>query len=177
MRSKRLKLLCFKDKVEILLSILASISIVILFLIIIFVLKEGFPAFIRLGFSSFLLGRRWAPYYEDFGAFPLLYGSILIVFGSLAISVPLGVSTAIFLAEYSPKWLSDMIKPVIELLASIPSIIYGFFGLTFLAPKIMEFLNISMGKVALTASMVLSIMTLPTIVSISSEVIASVPKE
>jgi len=177
MRLKCPKFLCFKDKAEIFLFILASISIIILFLIIVFVLNEGVPAFIELGFSNFLFGHRWSPYYGNFGAFPLIYGSILIVLGSLAISVPLGVFTAIFLAEYSPRWLSNMLKPIIELLAAIPSIIYGFFGFVFLAPKIMEFLDVSIGEVALTASIILSIMTVPTIVSISSEVIASVPKE
>ncbi len=166
-----------EDKAEIVLFILASASVLILFLITAFVLKEGAPAFTSMGLSNFLFGQRWEPYYRSFGAFPLLYGSLMIVFGSLVISVPLGIFTAVFLAEYAPRWLGDLLKPIIELLAAIPSIVYGFFGFVFLAPRIMEFFNLSFGKVALTASIILSIMTVPTIVSISSEVIFSVPKE
>ena len=176
--------LCFKgpkfhikDKVEIILFMTASASVLILFLIIVFVFEEGVPAFANIGLSNFLFGRRWAPYYKSFGAFPLLYGSLMIVFGSLVISVPLGIFTALFLAEYVPRWLGDLLKPIIELLAAIPSIVYGFFGFVFLAPRIMEFFDFSFGKTALTASVILSMMTVPTIVSISSEVISSVPKE
>ena len=166
-----------RDKAKAALFISALTSVLILFLIMIFVIKDAAPAFIDIGPSNFLFGRRWAPYYGSFGAFPLLYGSLMVVFGSLTISVPLGILAAIFLAEFAPRWLSDFwLKPIVELLAAIPSIIYGFFGFVFLAPMLMEFLDLSFGKVALTASIILSIMTVPTIVSISSEVISSVPK-
>ncbi|MCD6242726.1 phosphate ABC transporter permease subunit PstC [Candidatus Bathyarchaeota archaeon] len=177
MRLGKPNFLCFKDKAEIILFTVASASVLILFLITVFVFEEGVPAFMNMGLSNFLFGQRWAPYYKSFGAFPLLYGSLMIVFGSLVISVPLGIFTALFLAEYVPRWLGDLLKPIIELLAAIPSIVYGFFGFVFLAPRIMEFFDLSVGKTALTASVILSIMTVPTIVSISSEVISSVPKE
>ena len=166
-----------KGGIETFLFTLASLSTIALILITIFVFREGFPIFMNIGLINFLFGERWAPYYESFGAAPLLYGSLMIVFGSLSISIPLGVLAAIFFAEYTPRWLGDLIKPIIEILAAIPSIIYGFFGFTFLAPKIAEFFNLSFGKTALTASIILSIMVIPTIVSISSEIIASVPKE
>lgn len=166
-----------REKVEFLLLILSFVPVLILILITAFVFKEGLPAFTKIGLLNFLFGRRWAPYYESYGALPLLYGSIMIVFGSLLISIPLGVSAAIFLAEYIPRWIGDLVKPIIELLAAIPSIIHGLFGLMFLAPRIAEFFNLSTGKTALTASITLSIMVLPTIVSISSEVISAVPME
>ena len=156
---------------------LSFISVLILILITAFILKEGSPIFTKIGLFNFLFGWRWAPYYESYGVFPLFYGSIMIVFGSLSISIPLGVLAAIFLAEYISRWIEDLVKPIIELLAAIPSVIYGFFGFMFLAPRIAEFFDLSTGKTALTASIILSIMVLPTIVSISSEVISSVPME
>jgi len=165
------------EKIEILLLFLSLISLLILVLIVVFVIKESIPAFAEIGFLDFIFGQRWAPYYEDYGAFPLIYGSIMIVLGCLLLSVPIGILTAIFLAEYIPRSIEGIIKPIIELLAAIPSVIYGFFGLIFLAPKIAALFDLNIGKTALTASIILSIMVLPTIVSVSSEIIASVPLE
>ena len=105
MRLGKPNFLCFKDKAEIILFMVASASVLILFLITVFVFEEGIPAFMNMGLSNFLFGQRWAPYYKSFGAFPLLYGSLMIVFGSLVISVPLGIFTALFLAEYVLRWL------------------------------------------------------------------------
>ncbi|HID08228.1 MAG TPA: phosphate ABC transporter permease subunit PstC [Armatimonadetes bacterium] len=123
------------------------------------------------------LGGRWAPYYDRYGAIPLVYGSLMVVFGAILIAVPLGVSSAIFLTEYTPRRLKEIVRPAIELLAAIPSIIYGFLGMIFIAPAITQLFNIPLGRTALTGSIVLSMMVAPTIVSISSDVMSSVPRE
>ena len=142
-----------------------------------FVLKEGLPSLAEVGFSDFILGRRWAPGYEEYGALPLIYGSLMVVFGALAISIPLGISSAIFISEVLPPTLGEIVKSVTELLAAIPSVIYGLIGFQFLAPWIATTFGISSGECALTGSVVLSIMVLPTIVSISGETMVAVPRE
>jgi len=167
----------FKDRIEITLLIVSFLSVLILSLITIFLFYEGAPAFMEIGTFNLLFGDNWAPFYGRYGAAPLIYGSIMIVVGSLVISIPLGVIAAIFFAEFIPRWLGDLIKPFIELLAAIPSIIFGFFGLAVLSPIISDLFGLALGKTAFTASIVLSIMVVPTIVSISSEVISSVPND
>ena len=171
-----LKSLRRMDWVKLILMTIASLSIVIVLLIALFTISESIPAFSSLGLDL-LLGDRWAPYYGRYGATPLVYGSLIVVFGAVLIAVPLGVLSAISLAEYMPRKLGEVVKPMIELLAAIPSIIYGFLGMVFIAPTITKLFGISLGRTALTASIVLSMMITPTIVSISSEVISSVPRE
>lgn len=164
-----------KDRVVAALSAVSSLPIFVLLLIIIFITWQGLTAFRMLGLEMF--GFRWDAEYGYFGATPLIFGSITVVAGALLIAIPIGVLSAIFLAEYAPHWLRDVVKPMVELLAAIPSIIYGVFALVFVAPIIKEVFSLPSGLVALTSSMILSIMTLPTIVSISSETISAVPKE
>ncbi|RLE88385.1 MAG: phosphate ABC transporter permease subunit PstC [Thermoprotei archaeon] len=165
-----------RHPVEIILPIIALSSVLILILIIVFVLNEALPALLLLG-PGLILNEKWRPYYEEYGALPLILGSLLIVSGSVLIAVPLGVLSAIFLTEYLPRSLREPFRSVIELLAAIPSIIYGFLGMMFIAPAISDLFEVPLGKTALAGSIVLSMMIVPTIVSISSEVIASVPKE
>jgi len=162
--------------VEIVLFLCAAFSIVILFLMLLFVAKEGTLAFSMFG-ADLILGTRWDTNSNLYGAFPLIYGSFMVVCGALVISIPLGVCTAIFIAEALPFSLRDLVKSIIELLASIPSIIYGFIGITFLAPMIASFFGLFSGATALTASIVLAIMSVPTIVGVSGEIIAAVPKD
>jgi phosphate transport system permease protein len=161
---------------EIILFICASFSIIILLLMLSFVAKEGAFAFSRFGADLFF-GQRWDTNANMYGGFPLLYASFMVTSGSLLISIPLGVCTAIFIAEVLPFSLKDPIKSIIELLASIPSVIYGFIGGIFLAPVISSLFGLASGEIALTASIILAIMTIPTIVGLSTEIIASVPKE
>jgi phosphate transport system permease protein len=161
---------------EIILFICASFSIIILLLMLFFVAKEGAFAFSMFGADLFL-GQRWDTNANMYGGFPLLYASFMVTSGSLLISIPLGVCTAIFIAEVLPFSLKDPIKSIIELLASIPSVIYGFIGGIFLAPVISSLFGLASGEIALTASIILAIMTIPTIVGLSTEIIASVPKE
>jgi len=162
--------------IEIVLFICASFSIVLLFLMLIFVAKEGAFAFSTIG-TDLLFGQTWDIKSHKYGGFPMLYGSFMVTSGSLLISIPLGVCTAIFIAEVLPFSLKDPVKSIIELLASIPSVIYGFIGVIFLAPMISSFFGLPNGEIALTASLILALMTIPTIVGISAEIIGSVPKD
>jgi phosphate transport system permease protein len=162
--------------IEIALFLCASFTIVILFLMLFFVTREGALAFSRFG-RELLFGMKWDLNSNLFGGFPLLYGSFMVTVGALLISIPLGVCTAIFIAEVLPFSLKDVVKSAIELLASIPSVIYGFIGLIAIVPVVSSALGLVSGQCALTASIVLAIMTIPTIVSVSGEIIAAVPKD
>jgi phosphate transport system permease protein len=153
----------------------ASFSIIILFLMLFFVAREGTLAFSKFG-PELLFGMQWNLGKEIFGGLPLLYGSLMVTFGALVIAIPIGVATAIFVSEVLPYHIRDPVKSIIELLASIPSVIYGFIGLLILAPFISSFFGIVSGQTALTASLILALMTTPTIVSVSGEIISAVPK-
>jgi phosphate transport system permease protein len=162
--------------IEVILFFCASFSIVILFLMVAFVAKEGALAFSKFG-NDLLFGQVWDTNSNRYGGFPLLYASLMVTSGSLLISIPLGICTAIFISEILPFSLRDPIKSIIELLASIPSVIYGFIGIIFVAPVVSSIFGLVSGEIALTASVILSIMTIPTIVGLSTEIISSVPKE
>jgi len=162
--------------IEFVLFLCASFSVVTLLLMLLFVVKEGSLAFARLG-VQLIFGQRWETNSDLYGGFPLMYGSFMVVSVALVISVPLGICTSIFIADVLPFQLRDPIKSVIELLASIPSVIYGFIGVTFLAPWIASIFGLQSGATALTASLILAIMALPTIVGISGETISAVPSE
>ncbi len=155
------------------------ITIIFLFLIILSIFKEGIPAIKTIGFYNFIFGKYWAPYLQkpQFGIYPLIIGSILVTFGALLISVPLGVGTAIYIAEISNPKLKEIIKPFIEILASIPSVIYGLFGMAFLGPFLVKHLKLSIGLNLFTASLILGIMVIPIISSISEDAISSVPND
>jgi phosphate transport system permease protein len=161
---------------EIVLFLCASFSIIILFLMLFFVAREGALAFSRFG-SDLLFGMRWNLESNLFGGFLLLYGSLMVTFGALIIAIPIGVCTAIFVSEVLPFHIRDPIKSIIELLASISSVIYGFIGLLIVVPFVSSFFGLVSGQTALTASLILSLMTIPTIVSVSGEIISAVPKE
>lgn len=161
---------------EIILFLCAAFSIIILLLMTFFVAREGALAFSRFGGDLFF-GMNWDLQSNLFGGLPLLYGSLLVTFGALVIAIPIGVCTAIFVSEVLPFHLRDPIKSIIELLASIPSVIYGFIGLLVVVPFIASTFGLVSGQVALTTSLMLSLMTIPTIVSVSGEIISAVPKE
>jgi len=162
--------------IELVLLSCALFSILILFLMLTFIVREGSMAFMRVGLEL-ILGQRWETKHELYGAVPLMYSSIMIVSGALAISVPLGICTSIFISEILPSQLRDIVKSMIELLASIPSIIYGFIGVAFLVPLVASIFGLQSGATALTASLILAVMSLPTIVGLSGEIISAVPKE
>ncbi|WP_352401003.1 phosphate ABC transporter permease subunit PstC [Anaerotignum sp.] len=153
----------------------ASISIFAVALICIFLFANGIPAIQEIGFFDFLAGTKWKPSNDLYGIFPMIVGSIYVTAGAIIIGVPLGILCAVFLAHFCPKKLYKMIKPAIELLAGIPSIVYGFFGLVVLVP-IMQNLFGGNGKGVLTASILLGIMILPTVIGVAEAAIRAVPK-
>ena len=144
-------------------------------MIFIFLLREGLPAFVNVPPSEFL-STRWYPIEDKFGLLPLLVGSLLVTVGAVVIAVPLGILTAVYLGEIAPKWQRELLKPLIELLAGIPSIILGFLGWVVLAPLVQN-LGAGTGLTAFTGSLILAYMALPTIISIAEDALYSVPKE
>ena len=150
-------------------------SIVIIGLIFLFLLREGLPAFLDIPLRQ-LFGPRWYPIEEVFGLLPLLVGSLIVTVGAVAISLPLGLATAVYLGEIAPPWLREILKPIIEVLAGIPSIVLGFLGWIALAPLIQQ-LGAPTGLTAFTGSLILAYMSLPTIISIAEDALYAVPKE
>ncbi len=155
---------------------LAGVStIVIVGLIFYFLLREGLPAFLDIPLRQ-LFGSRWYPIEGIFGIWPLIVGSLIVTVGAVIIAVPLGLITAIYLGEIAPPWQRELLKPLIEVLAGIPSIVLGFLGWVVLAPLVQQ-LGASTGLTAFTGSLILAYMALPTIISISEDALYAVPKE
>ena len=155
---------------------LAGVStIIIVGLIFIFLLREGIPAFLDIALRK-LFSARWYPIEGIFGLLPLLIGSLIVTTGAVVIAVPLGLTTAIYLGEIAPQWQRELLKPVIEVLAGIPSIVLGFLGWVVLAPLIQR-MGAPTGLTAFTGSLILAYMALPTIISISEDALYAVPRE
>jgi phosphate transport system permease protein len=155
---------------------LAGVStILIVGLIFFFLLREGLPAFLDIPLRQ-LFGSRWYPIEGDFGLWPLIVGSLLVTVGAVIIAVPLGLTTAIYLGEIAPQGQREILKPLIEVLAGIPSIVLGFLGWVVLAPIVQQ-LGAPTGLTAFTGSLILAYMALPTIISISEDALYAVPKE
>lgn len=152
----------------------ACMSVAAVNLICLFMFANGFPAILEIGPLNFLLGMEWKPSQELFGIFPMIIGSIYVTAGAIIVGVPIGILTAVFLAHYCNKRLYKTIKPAIDLLAGIPSIVYGFFGLVVIVPMIQELTGTS-GKGILTASLLLGMMILPTIINTAEAAIRAVP--
>lgn len=152
----------------------AAISILAVGLICLFLFANGLPAIGKIGAANFLLGRTWRPGNDIYGIFPMIIGSIYVTAGAIIVGVPLGILCAVFLVWFCPKGLYKIVKPAVELLAGIPSIVYGFFGLMVLVP-IMQNLFGGSGKGILTASVLLGIMILPTIIGVAESNIRAVP--
>jgi len=154
-------------------------SIVIVVLIFLFLLKEGLAVFRHVGLFQFLLGANWYPISDppQFGVLPLVLGSVLVTLGAAAISVPLGVASALYIAEIAPRRIKEILKAGIELLAAIPSVVIGFIGMVTLGPVIKSTFHLSTGLTALTGSITLAFMAMPTIVSIAEDAITAVPRQ
>lgn len=159
--------------------ITASTSILVLALIMVFLFMEGLPIFHEYPPLKFLFGHEWYPTSDppDFGIFPLLIGSVLVTVASSAIAIPLGVMTAIYLAEIARPRVRGYVKPVVELLAALPSVVIGFFGMVLFAPFLQNVFDIPTGLNLFNAAVMLAFMSVPTICSISEDAIFSVPKE
>lgn len=164
-----------KEKViEKILMLLAFSAIGALVLMAIFIFKEGMPIIFKAGVGNFLFSTHWAPTKGYFGVFSMIVSSLFVTIGALIIGLPLSLACAITLAEFAPMRLTRILKPTIELLAGIPSVVYGFLGVVLLVPIIREYLG-GPGLSLLAASIILAIMILPTITSISIDAIQAVP--
>lgn len=161
--------------VKILFLIAACTSIAAVALICLFLFANGIPAIGEIGVFDFLLGTTWKPLNNEFGIFPMILGSIYVTAGAIVIGVPIGILCAIYMARFCPKKLYNILHPAVELLAGIPSIVYGFFGLVVIVPIVQDLFNLSSGKNMLTASILLGIMILPTIISVCESSIRAVP--
>ncbi|MDG6250675.1 phosphate ABC transporter permease subunit PstC, partial [Methanocalculus sp.] len=157
----------------------ALVAVITIILIIGFLLKEGLPAILEIGIPAFIFNEIWTPTSEfpQYGIYSLIVGTILVTIGAVLIAVPLGIGSAIFIAEVAPPQFREAVKPAIELLAGIPSVVYGFFGLVVLTNWLRISFDLSSGATWLAGSIILGIMALPTIVSVSEDAISSVPKD
>lgn len=160
---------------QVLFLLCACISIVAVIFICRFIFMNGIPAIKEIGLKNFILGDVWKPKQEIFGIFPMIVASVYVTGGAIAVGVPIGILTAVFMAFYCPKWLYKAVKPMVNLLASIPSVIYGFFCLVVVVPIIQQLTGTS-GKGILTASILLGMMILPTIISTAEASIKAVPQ-
>ena len=158
--------------------IAACTSVLAVALICIFLFANGIPAIRQIGFVKFITGDIWRPGNELFGIFPMIIGSIYVTAGAIIVGVPIGILAAVFLARFCPKPLYRIMKPGVELLAGIPSVVYGFFGLMIIVPWVRDTFRPYYGGNGLSlfsAALLLGIMILPTIISISESAIRAVP--
>lgn len=153
----------------------ACVSIAAVILICVFLLASGVPAIKKIGVVEFLLGTKWKPANNLYGIFPMIVGSFYVTAGALLIGVPVGILTAVFMARFCPPCIYAPLKSAVNLMAGIPSVVYGFFGLTVLVPLVRELLG-GRGMSILTASILLGLMILPTIISVSETSIRAVPE-
>jgi phosphate ABC transporter permease protein PstC len=160
--------------IERVLLLLALSSIASLALITIFIFWEGLPLILNTGLGNFIASSHWAPTKGHFGILAMIISSILVTLGAMVLGVPLGLSCAIVLAEFSPRPLKLVLKPTLELLAGIPSVVYGFLGVVWLVPLIRNHLG-GPGLSLLAAAVILGIMILPTVISISIDALSAVP--
>jgi len=145
-------------------------------LITVFIFVEGLPIIAKVGFFKFVFGMNWAPSQGDFGIFPMIIGTVSVTLGAAIIGVPIAICCSIFLAELAPARIGNLVRPAIQLLAGIPSVVYGFWGLLFIVPTIRKYLG-GPGLSILAGSIILGIMILPTVISISEVSLLSLPRQ
>jgi phosphate transport system permease protein len=157
----------------------AFFSVLILGLIVIFLFREGMPIFQQISVFKFIFGSAWYPTYDppEYGIWPLIVGSLVVTFFACLIAVPLGVLSAIYISEIAPGAIKEYLKSIIELLAGLPSVVLGFFGMVIVAPWLQETFDLPTGLNIINASVMLAIMAIPTISSISEDAIYAVPRE
>ncbi len=151
------------------------VAIAFVVLIFLFLLLEGLPAITEVSISN-LLSTRWYPTESHFGLLPLILGSVLVTLGAAIIAVPTGVLAAIFVAEVAPRWLREILKPMIEVVAGIPSVVLGFIGMIALSPLVRVAFNAPTGLTAFTGALILAYMALPTIISVAEDALDAVPR-
>ncbi len=167
-----------KQKKDILITSVIKIcgysSILFVGLILLFLLKEGLPALKDVPFKT-LFGTRWYPIEGYFGILPLILGTLLVTISATLIALPFGVGTAIYISEIAPRWIKELLKPIVEILAGIPSVVLGFIGILVVVPFFRKFLNLPTGLTAFTGSVLLGLIAIPTIVSVAEDALNTVP--
>lgn len=156
--------------------VIALSSLSVLALITIFILVKGLPIISKVGLFNFIFGMKWAPSQGAFGIFPMIVGSVSVTIGAAIIGVPIAICCSIFLAEFAPAPLRNIFRPAIQLLAGIPSVVYGFWGVLFIVPTIRKYLG-GPGLSILAGSIILAIMILPTVISISEVSLLALPRQ
>lgn len=157
----------------------ALVSVIVLALIVFSLFREGLPLFGHVSVKDFIFGMEWYPTYDppSFGIFPLIVGSLIVTLIATLIAVPLGVLAAIYISEIAPQRIKEILKSIIELLAGLPSVVLGFFGMVIVAPWLQDTFDLPTGLNIINASVILAIMAIPTISSISEDALYAVPRE
>lgn len=164
-----------EDLMKLVFLLSACVSIAAVLLICVFLFASGVPAISEIGLFRFLLGTQWKPTNNIYGILPMIIGSVYVTAGALVFGVPVGILTAVFMAGFCPKWLYKIMKSAVNLMAGIPSVVYGFFGLVVLVPFVRNTFG-GRGMSVLTASLLLGLMILPTIISVAETSIQAVPQ-
>ena len=152
----------------------ACASIATVAMICLFLFANGLPTISKIGAADFFLGERWRPANDVYGILPMILGSLYVTLGAIVVGVPVGILTAVFMARFCPEKIYNVLKPSVELLAGIPSVVYGFFGLVVMVPFIREHIG-GTGSSMLTASLLLGMMILPTLISVAEAALRAVP--
>lgn len=157
----------------------AFLSVLLLGLILVFLFREGLPLFKQISVADFLFGTAWYPTYDppEYGIWPLIVGSLAVTFFACLIAVPLGLLSAVYIAEIAPARIKEILKSIIELLAGLPSVVLGFFGMVIVGPWLQETFDLPTGLNIMNAAFMLAIMAIPTISSISEDALYAVPRE
>ena len=165
---------CKEGTARCIFTIAALVSILAVILICVFLFANGIPGMIKIGISEFLSGQKWKPGNEIFGILPFILGSVYVTVGALVVGVPAGLLTAIFMSKFASRKMVKIMRPAVSLLAGIPSVVYGFFGLVVLVPLVRDWFG-GTGSSLLTACVLLGMMILPTIITISESALNAVP--
>ncbi len=167
----------FKEKaMKVVFFVVACTSVLAVVLICVFLFANGIPAMAEIGVFQFIFGTEWRPSNDIYGIFPMIVGSIYVTAGAVVLGVPVALLTAVFMAKFCPKKIYPFFRSAINLMAGVPSIVYGFFGLVVIVPMIRTFTNGESGTSMLAASIILAIMVLPTIIGVTETAIRSVPQ-
>ena len=160
-------------------AVIAFVSVIVLAMIVVFLFREGIPIFQEVSVKGFLFGHEWYPTYEppSYGIWPLIVGSVVVTVLSCLLAVPFGVLSAVYISEIAPPSLREILKSIIELLAGLPSVVLGFFGMVIVAPWLQNTFDLPTGLNIVNASVILAVMAVPTISSISEDALYAVPRE
>jgi phosphate transport system permease protein len=172
---KHLRLAWTEIVIELFIRASGYSAILFVALIFLFLLREGVPALTEVSLAD-LLGVRWYPIEAHFGLLPLIGGTLAVTLGAIVIAVPFGLATAVYIAEIAPRWVRELLKPLVEVLGGLPSVVLGFVGMLALAPLVRNWLNLPTGLTAFTGALLLALMAIPTLVSVAEDALDAVPK-